>query len=424
MLYAQRSGPVSRYLSLLKYLPGHVFLTLLVFAPFSASSAASAELARAFPPSPVAVQVSELRQYLDSHPDIQNQLALSLTTPCLNGTAPAVSSVQGLYDMLLDMPGSILQRRRIPFAPMSCTIEKVSGVRSTPAASPALFPLMMSYFRSFRDYMGRPESLAYVNDWLDAPEVHIQDFIVPAGGFTSFNDFFGRQLKPGVRPIASPHDDDVVTSPNDGSTKVQHTSVSSRTKLQAKGDILNISAIFGNHPLASHFIGGTVLESTLHEYSYHHFHAPVSGTVVQAALFPEVTDVDTGSQHPWSTESYNHHRGAYIIYNPRLGYVGMVPVGILRISHITLLAETGTHVEKGQELGHFAFGGSTILLFFEPGAITTHSPESRTKTEKYRWGKQLAGQNCRRRAISLSCLNLTGAIKLPNYNRNALRDSE
>ena len=219
--------------------------------------------------------------------------------------------------------------------------------------------------------MAQPESLAYISDWLIDVKVRIEDFIVPVGGFTSFNDFSGRQLKPGVRPVSSTNNDTVVTSPSDGSVKVLHNSVTSRTSIQTKGDILNIGAIFGNHPLASHFIGGPVLDFNLHEYSYHHFHSPVSGTVVQAALFPEVTGADTVNPDPLSNESYNHPRGPYITYNPVLGYVGMVPVGIFHISDITPLAAQGTQVEKGQELGHFAFGGSTILLFFEAGAVPT-----------------------------------------------------
>ena len=33
----------------------------------------------------------------------------------------------------------------------------------------------------------------------------------------------------------------------------------------------------------------------------------------------------------------------------------------------------GYHVEKGEELGHFQFGGSTHCLVFRPGAIAEFS---------------------------------------------------
>ena len=357
----------------LKRLAGHCFLVVLILAPVSAL------YARAFPPNviglwpnnPVAAQVNILKQYLDSHPMVQERLVQSLSTPCSTGAMAASTTIPGLYQALLAMPHNIIKGAEIPFSAIACTHQKIAEVKNGPQEPPVLFPWLMSFFRSFRAFMEQPESLAYVNNWLDLPEVRIQDFIVPVGGFTSFNDFFGRRLKPGVRPIDSPYDDAVITSPNDGTVKVMHTGIAGHTPIRAKGDVLNIGRVFGNHPLANRFIGGTVVNSTLHEYSYHHFHAPVSGTIVQADLYPEVSDVDTGNPSPWSANSYNFHRGAYIIHNPELGYVGVVPVGVMFISNITLLAKAGTYVKKGQELGHFAFGGSTLLLFFEPGAVTT-----------------------------------------------------
>ncbi len=35
--------------------------------------------------------------------------------------------------------------------------------------------------------MDSPESLEYIQEWIDAPATQIQDFIVPPGGFQSFN---------------------------------------------------------------------------------------------------------------------------------------------------------------------------------------------------------------------------------------------
>ncbi|WP_062266172.1 phosphatidylserine decarboxylase [Endozoicomonas arenosclerae] len=355
----------------LKDLPAKFFLIFFLLTPTPSFSDDTSP--KTVTPSPlISYQVEQLKQYLTQQPNIQKALIEGLTQHCQNGALPAVSTLEDLYKMLVALPVNVIRRTEVPFDQMSCTFEKMAEVKASPFEPPVLFPWMISYFRSFHAYMEQPESIAYINHWLDSPAVGIQDFIVPVGGYTSFNDFFGRRLKPGVRPITSLNDDAVVVSPNDGSIKIMHKEISKSTAIKAKGDMLNISRVFGNHPLARHFIGGTVLESTLHEYSYHHFHSPISGTVMQAALFPETTFSDTGHTDPWSTTAYNHHRGAYIIHNDKLGYVGVIPVGIWFISDITLLAESGSHVAKGQELGHFAFGGSTILLFFEPGAIKTH----------------------------------------------------
>ena len=40
-----------------------------------------------------------------------------------------------------------------------------------------------------------------------------------------------------------------------------------------------------------------------------------------------------------------------------------------RPSSVTVIVHEGERVEKGQELGWFSYGGSTLALVFQPGAI-------------------------------------------------------
>ena len=48
-----------------------------------------------------------------------------------------------------------------------------------------------------------------------------------------------------------------------------------------------------------------------------------------------------------------------------------MPVGMSEVSSCVIHPniEPGHHVDKGEELGHFQFGGSTHCLLFRPGAI-------------------------------------------------------
>jgi phosphatidylserine decarboxylase len=57
--------------------------------------------------------------------------------------------------------------------------------------------------------------------------------------------------------------------------------------------------------------------------------------------------------------------------NPTIGLVGFVPVGMSEVSSCLIhpSIEPGHHVVKGEELGHFQFGGSTHCLVFGPGVI-------------------------------------------------------
>jgi len=51
------------------------------------------------------------------------------------------------------------------------------------------------------------------------------------------------------------------------------------------------------------------------------------------------------------------------------GEVVYVLVGATMVGSIVLTAKKGSTLKKGEEVGHFAFGGSSVLLMFQKGAI-------------------------------------------------------
>jgi phosphatidylserine decarboxylase len=55
--------------------------------------------------------------------------------------------------------------------------------------------------------------------------------------------------------------------------------------------------------------------------------------------------------------------------DPAIGMVCVIPIGITEVSGITLEVKAGDEVKKGQELGYFNYGGSTLCVVFGPGAI-------------------------------------------------------
>jgi phosphatidylserine decarboxylase len=54
--------------------------------------------------------------------------------------------------------------------------------------------------------------------------------------------------------------------------------------------------------------------------------------------------------------------------SPEFGTVGMIAVGATMVGSINFLRHEGDKVKKGDQHGYFAFGGSTVLVFFEKGA--------------------------------------------------------
>lgn len=50
-----------------------------------------------------------------------------------------------------------------------------------------------------------------------------------------------------------------------------------------------------------------------------------------------------------------------------LGIVAVVPVGMAQVASVNLTAVEGTRLYKGQQFGYFQFGGSDIIVLFQPG---------------------------------------------------------
>jgi phosphatidylserine decarboxylase len=223
---------------------------------------------------------------------------------------------------------------------------------------------------SRKEFMETPgkEMKKVIKEWEETPGIHIDEFIIPPGGFKHFNDFFTRSVKPGVRPIAAPTDDSVVVAPADCVIKMIDSSLTAETRLNIKGrEELNIKSLLNNSKFADKFIGGTAVSCMLLPPFYHHFHAPVSGSVVQSE--EDVKGVYFGMKE--------FHRGYFVIKTEKYGFVAMITVGLTTISSVNFQEKyrnvkpggRPVPVYKGDSLGYFQYGGSLVILLFEPGCF-------------------------------------------------------
>jgi phosphatidylserine decarboxylase len=57
-------------------------------------------------------------------------------------------------------------------------------------------------------------------------------------------------------------------------------------------------------------------------------------------------------------------RGLIVIDSP-FGLVACLPMGMAQVSSVTITAEKGVTLRKGEELGYFKFGGSDFVMCFE-----------------------------------------------------------
>lgn len=193
------------------------------------------------------------------------------------------------------------------------------------------------------------------------------EFAEPPGSFASFNEFFYRKLNPAARPIDA--DDASAVFPADG----RHLGFSRAAEISGvfvKGQRFELPTLLGDEALAARYADGALVLSRLCPVDYHRFHFPLAGTPGAVRSF----DGPLFSVSPLALR----RRLAYLWTNKRtltrletrdFGTVLLLEIGATCVGTIAQTFVPGTPVAKGAEKGYFAFGGSSTITLFEPGAI-------------------------------------------------------
>ncbi|MEH0108114.1 phosphatidylserine decarboxylase family protein [Tersicoccus sp. MR15.9] len=209
----------------------------------------------------------------------------------------------------------------------------------------------------------------------------VHDPADPHWGFTSWNDFFTRHFREEARPVDGPDDDRIIVSACESTPYKLSTDVQRRDEFWVKSQPYSLEDLLANDPAVDQFVGGTVYQAFLSALNYHRWHSPVSGTVVRAFVesgtyFSEADSEGSDAVEPTVSQGYLAHvasRAVILIEsdNPAIGLVAVVPVGMIEVSTCTIGEDIvpGHHVDKGDELGYFQFGGSTECVIFRPGVI-------------------------------------------------------
>jgi phosphatidylserine decarboxylase len=217
-------------------------------------------------------------------------------------------------------------------------------------------------------------------DALKAMPTLVQDFDVrpdlPYYGFRSWDDFFTRQFRDGRRPVASPGDDSVIANACESAPYRLAKNVQLRDQFWIKDQPYSLSHMMADDALAQQFAGGTIYQAFLSATSYHRWHSPVSGRIVKTRLidgsyYAQTPAVGFDPAGPNESQGYITQvasRGLVFIEadNPKIGLMAVMFVGMAEVSSNDITVYEGQHVNKGDQLGMFHFGGSTHALIFRP----------------------------------------------------------
>ncbi|MBX7532702.1 archaetidylserine decarboxylase [Qipengyuania sp. 1XM1-15A] len=222
-----------------------------------------------------------------------------------------------------------------------------------------------------------------IRRFIDAYDVDMSEAARSVEQFKSFNDFFTRELKPGMRPLAdaSAH----ILSPADGAVS-QIGRIEEDRIFQAKGRHFTATQLLGGDAeAAKRFEGGSFATIYLSPRDYHRVHMPAAGTLKSTTYVPgDLFSVNQVTAENVDGLFAKNERLACLFEGPD-GLFANVMVGAMIVAGIETvwsgLVEThnpklvredfsgGQHTfAAGDEMGRFILG-STAVLLFEPGKV-------------------------------------------------------
>ena len=206
----------------------------------------------------------------------------------------------------------------------------------------------------------------------------------------SWNDFFARRLSKSYIE-------------NNRTSIVHRTSLNRTFVSPCDGEITSVPVktatidnwldLLGDSPYRDTFAGGETFHIVLDVFDYHRFHMPCDGTVLECKTIQGIHA--GGGVIIWDEEQGRYRyeqcgvtdfqmletRGVLVLDTPAFGKIALVPVGVQQVSSVRWTfslpcGEGRGEVLQGEELGLFQFGGSDIVLFFEPGRAPHITPRT------------------------------------------------
>lgn len=219
-----------------------------------------------------------------------------------------------------------------------------------------------------------PESAADIPSFVKTYDIPLDELLEPdVHAYRTFNEFFYRRLKPGARPVQNADDPRTFCAAAD-SRLVVYQSVSLAQTFWIKGDEFSIPALLGldpRDPLCQALEGGALALFRLAPADYHRFHSPADGT-----LLGDPRDIP-GQYYTVNPQAVNEPKFDVLTRNkrsvlllehgPSKKTIAIVAVGALLVGSIVWTCSR--EVKHGDELGHFAYGGSTVVAIFPKGLI-------------------------------------------------------
>ncbi|MDP3560273.1 MAG: archaetidylserine decarboxylase [Legionellaceae bacterium] len=217
--------------------------------------------------------------------------------------------------------------------------------------------------------------------------------------YATFNDFFIRSLKPGVRPLEAGS----IICPVDGTISAIGE-IKNQQIFQAKGRTYTLEELLTPHVATAPFKNGLFTTLYLAPKDYHRIHMPIQGTLVSTTYIPG----KLFSVQPFTAKHipklFARNERLVCLFDTRFGPLAMVMVGATIVGSMTTTwggtvprsnkilhqvnpEKSSVILAQGDEMGYFSLGSTVIMLL--PPQTNMHWRHSLKKDQSVRLGEIL-----------------------------------
>lgn len=213
-------------------------------------------------------------------------------------------------------------------------------------------------------FLSSPLSKPLISGFVRKNGICLADY--ECDGFRSFNDCFSRKIKDGKRPID--RDPDALIAPCDGLLSVYR--LTGDRVIPVKQSAYTLGRLLQDSELEKTFADGLCLVFRLCVNHYHRYVYAESGIKSENRFLPGVLH----TVRPIALETYpvftENCREYTVLQTERFGKILQMEVGAMLVGKIDNLQPGTGVVVRGEEKGRFLYGGSTIILLLERGAVS------------------------------------------------------
>lgn len=180
--------------------------------------------------------------------------------------------------------------------------------------------------------------------------------------FSSYNDYFCRKRKSEACRID--RDPEHLISPCDGLLSVYP--IEEDRHFNIKHTRYTADTLLRSRKLARRYAGGYACIFRLTVEDYHRYCYVDDGATTSIRRIPGVLHTVNPAANDITPIYKENAREYSILRSANFGNILMMEVGALMVGRI-VNRPGASAVRRGQEKGHFEFGGSTVILLLEPG---------------------------------------------------------